>query len=67
MKRECMYAWTDYDLLIMYKCVNFCEMNIHSFILSIKPNNHLMPVSFYSIVPLIKLKKKVYRNLNWQE
>ena len=25
-----MYAWTDYDLLIMYKGVNFCEINIHS-------------------------------------
>ena len=34
MKRECMYACTDYDLLIMYKCVNFCEMNIHSFIMA---------------------------------
>ena len=32
MKRECMYACTDYDLLIMYKCVKFCEINIHSFI-----------------------------------
>ena len=31
MKRECMYACTDYDLLIMYKCVKFCEINIHSF------------------------------------
>ena len=30
MKRECMYACTDYDLLIMYKCVKFCEINIHS-------------------------------------
>ena len=29
---EGMYACTDYDLLIMYKCVNFCEMNIHSFL-----------------------------------
>ena len=28
MKRECMYACTDYDLLIMYKCVKFCEINI---------------------------------------
>ena len=27
-----MYACTDYDLLIMYKCVKFCEINIHSFI-----------------------------------
>ena len=26
-----MYACTDYDLLIMYKCVKFCEINIHSF------------------------------------
>ena len=33
MKRECMYACTDYDLLIMYKCVKFCEIDIHSFIL----------------------------------
>ena len=31
MKREFMYACTDYDLLIMYKCVKFCEINIHSF------------------------------------
>ena len=31
MKRECMHACTDYDLLIMYKCVKFCEINIHSF------------------------------------
>ena len=31
MKRECMYACTDYDLLIMYKCVKFCEINIHSY------------------------------------
>ena len=33
MKRECMYACTDYDLPIMYKCVKFCEINIHSFII----------------------------------
>ena len=31
MVYECMYACTDYDLLIMYKCVNFCEIFIHSF------------------------------------
>ena len=32
MKRECMYACTDYDLLIMYKCVKFCDINIHSYV-----------------------------------
>ena len=31
-----MYACTDYDLLIMYKCVKFCEINIHSFIKDLK-------------------------------
>ena len=28
---ECMYPCPDYDLLIMNRYVNFCEINIHSF------------------------------------
>ena len=26
----CMYACADYDWLIMYKCTNFCEINIQN-------------------------------------
>ena len=39
---ECMYACTDYDLLIMYKCANFSEKKnsfthslIHSFLVKV--------------------------------
>ena len=35
MDLRCMYACTDYDLLIMYKCVNFCEKNIHMLVFEI--------------------------------
>ena len=49
MKRECMYACTDYDLLIMYKCVKFCEINIHSFITyhPHNPHEHIPQHSVY--------------------